>query len=198
MDWFDQMRNKLFGEPVERSGHLHHGPLERGEGFMQRYQDWLRSNERRDLLAHFREMLTQEQRSADTALHLFANQQATGMQIKRPKGSEPPVLQYLQEEFKNRVLAEGYRMHLADQKISPDGVHRERYYLKPAITGSSTQPPLDQRYGNILVETWGDDAGKPEHLKVMITVYNDRLYSPAESGMALINSLFEDRGRAFN
>ena len=135
----------------------------------------------------------QEQLSADTALHLFTSEQATGMQIQRPAKAEKEMLRYLMEEFKDRVTEEGYRLHLSDQRIKHDGEHRERYYLKPAIENTA-EKPLPQRYGNVMIETWGDGE-MPERLKVLITVYSDRLYSPAESGMALINSLLSDRGR---
>lgn len=196
MDWFDNLKEKLFGEPVKRSGQLHHGPLQRSEAFLQRYERWYSGTERERWLEHFREMFDRELVVQDTDLHLFSTAQATGMQLKRPRDADPEMLHFLQEEFKDQVIQEGYRVHLSDHRISPAGQHRERYYLKPEIAVAELKPPLPQRFGNVLIENWGDEAGKARHLKVLITVYSDRLYSPAESGMALINSLLTGRGRA--
>ncbi len=198
MDWFDRLKEELFGESVRRSGQLHHGPLERSGSFLQRHQQWKASEERRALLAHYRELLDQERRSADTALHVFSTTQATGIQITRPKHAAADVLNHLLEEFKDRTLEEGYGLHLSDHRISEEGEHRERYYLKPSIRSSGSRPPLPQRFGNVLLECWGDQEGRAMNLKVLITVYSDRLYMPAESGMALISSLLSERGRAFS
>lgn len=197
MDWLDRLRTSLFGESVQRSGHLHHGPLERSAAFLERYEQWSESDERSRVLAHFRQLLSQEQRHSDTAMHLFLTPQATGMQIARPVDASPEVLHFLQEEFKDRLIAEGYRVNLADHKIDPMGEHRERYSLKPNISAAAA-PPLPQLFGNVAIETWGNNLGKAERLKVLITVYSDRLYSPAESGIALINSLLAGRGRALS
>jgi hypothetical protein len=136
-------------------------------------------------------MLSQEQRTADTAMHLFSTAQATGMQLKKPEGSSPDVLLHLMEEFKDRVIKTGYRVHLSDHRINLQGEDRERYYLKPSMSGEGLKPPLPQRFGNVLIEIWGSGSGKAEHLKVLITVYSDRLYTPAGSGMVLISSLLE-------
>jgi hypothetical protein len=197
MDWIDRLKDMLFGEPVRQSGHLHHGPLKRSEEFLRRHERWLKSAARNKLLEHYREMLHQEQRTADTELHLFGTEQATGVQITRSSFTSPEALRHLLEEFKDKVIAEGYRLHLSDHRISPKGEERERYYLKPSIASDKLDPPLPQRYGNVLIENWGNGRD-PDHLKVLITVYNDRLYSAADSGMALINSLFEERGRVRN
>ncbi len=195
MDWFDELKEKLFGEPVERTGQLHHGPLKRGDTFLERHRRWLESHDRKALLAHFRELYNKEQRSADTALHLFSSVQATGLQIQRPKGFSPEVLHHLLEEFKERVIGEGYRTHLSDHRISAEGEHRERYYLKPSIPSDHLQPPLPQRFGNVLIENWGNTDGRADHLKVLITVFNDRLYQPPEPGMELIGILLDERHR---
>ncbi len=148
-------------------------------------------------MQHLRDLFHREQLSSDTDLHIFSSAQATGVQVKLPADREPEDLQFLLEEFKERVIAEGYRIHLSDHRIDLKGGVRERYYLKPSIPSDRLQPPLTQLFGNVLIENWGGPEG-PDHLKVLITVYSDRLYEPAGSGMALINSLFADRGRALS
>jgi hypothetical protein len=196
MEWWESLREKLFGPQVERTGQLHHGPLVRSEGFQKRHLRWLAGSDRAHLLEEYQAMLAQEQLSSDTALHLLSTSQATGVQMKRPSGAPASALQHLHEEFKDKVIAEGYRVHLSDHRISTGGLHRERYYLKPTIPSDALEPPLPQRYGNVLLESWGREADAPEHLKVLITVYSDRLYMPALSGMKLISSLLEEvRGR---
>ncbi len=197
MDWFDTLKEKLFGEPVKRSGQLHHGPLVRSEGFKARFERW-KAKGRSGLLQHLRDLFNREQLSSDTDLHIFSSAQATGVQMKLPADRDPEEFRFLLEEFKDRVIAEGYRLHHSDHRIDPKGEERERYYLKPEIASDRLQPPLPQRFGNVLIENWGDGGDGPRHLKVLITVYSDRLYEAAESGIALINSLFADRGRALS
>ena len=52
------------------------------------------------------------------------------------------------------------------------------------------EPPIDQRYGNISLELilYND---KPHYLKLMASVYSDRLYSEPESFSDLVELLFE-------
>ncbi len=192
MDWFDNLKQRLFGEVVQRTGQLHHAPLVRDPGFETRHAQWMAFGEARGQLGELRDMLDQELKRGDTArLHLFRDAKATGMQLQRPPHWPVDSLHHLLDAFRQQVLDMGYRVQMSDLRISVQGEHRERHYLKPDMHGSGT--PLDQRYGNILLEAWGAERSA-SHLKVLATVYSDRLYSPALSGTELLSSLTTGRG----
>jgi len=198
MDWFDTLRQRLFGEAVQRTGQLHHGPLKRTPEFEARHAEWKAFGTCEKQLDELRQLLYQEQRSGDTLfLHLFLDAKATGMQVQRPTHWPADSLHHLLDAFRDQVLHLGYRIQLSDHRISIHGEHRERYYLKPDVEPTGPDSPLDQRYGNILLEAWGPDTGAT-HLKVLATVYSDRLYSPALSGTELLTTLVELRGRPFS
>lgn len=194
MDWFDSLKQRLFGEVVQRTGRLHHGPLVRSAEFEARHAQWMAFGEARERLRELHQLLEREQREGDTTeLHLFHDGKATGMQLKRPAHWPADSLHHLLDAFRQQVLALGYRVQMSDLRISVEGEHRERHYLKPKLENNDPNVPLDQRYGNILLEAWGTDQGAT-NLKVLATVYSDRLYSPALSGMELITSLTTGRG----
>ncbi|MEX1132305.1 MAG: hypothetical protein WEC15_03700 [Flavobacteriales bacterium] len=194
MDWFDNLKERLFGEAVQRTGRLHHAPLVRTPAFEARHAQWLAFGEGRKQLGELHDLLDQEKRTGDTPrLHLFSDAKATGMQLRRPAHWPADSLHHLLDAFRQQVLGLGYRVHMSDLRISVQGEHRERHYLKPETDTTGTGELVDQRYGNILLEAWGPDDGA-EYLKVLATVYSDRLYSPALSGMELLSSLTTGRG----
>jgi hypothetical protein len=196
MDWFDQLKERLFGSDNKPTGHLHHGPLERGDAFLQRHRTWM-ARDAASLLEQYRGQLDQEVLHADSPLHLLHTPQASGMQLQLPKGAAPDSLGHLLDLFKDRILAMGYRLQLADQRIAADGRVKERYYLKPGPAAGYGDAPLPQRFGNVLLEAWGDGQ-QLRHLKVLCTVYSDRLYQEAESTDVLWTNLLSTRGLPFS
>lgn len=194
MDWLDALKQRLFGEAMQRTGQLHHGPLIRSTAFEKRHAQWLGSREYGLQLNELRTWFDRERQSGLTAqVHLFSDAKATGMQVQHPEHWPAHSLHHLLDAFRDRVIELGYHVQVSDHRINVDGVQRERHYLKPDIAQLAPGATLDQRYGNILLEAWGpgEDA---RHLKVLATVYNDRLYSPPLSGMELLSTLLEVRG----
>lgn len=194
MDWIDGLKNKLFGGAVQKTGQLHHALLKRSAAFEARHAHWLAFGEGRERLRELNELLEQENRQGDTAeLHLLRDPKATGMQLKRPAHWPPESMHHLMDAFREQVIGLGYRVQMSDLRISVSGEHRERHYLKPGTGTEMPAGPIDQRYGNILIEVWGAE-NEAKHLKVLATVYQDRLYSPAASGMELLSLLTAGRG----
>lgn len=192
MDWFDSLKQRLFGEAVQRSGKLHHGPLQRNAAFGERHAAWLAGGEAERRLAELRGWLGRERSLGDTAeLHLFSDAKATGLQLQRPAHWPADALHHLLDLLRDRVKELGYRVQLSDLRIGLDGEHRERHYLKPALTTLQEGRPADQRYGNILLEAWGPQ-GEAQRLKVLATVYSDRLYGEASSGTELLDVLLAE------
>lgn len=194
MDWIDGLKNKLFGGAVQKTGQLHHALLKRSVAFKAKHSNWLISGQCRKQLQELNELLEQEIRHGDTTeLYLLRDAKATGMQLERPAHWPTDSLHHLMEAFREQVIDLGYRTQMSDLRISMNGEHRERHYLKPVSGGDVPGAAIDQRHGNILIEVWGPE-NEAQHLKVLATVYHDRLYSPASSGMELLSLLTAGRG----
>lgn len=194
MDWIDGLKNKLFGGAVQKTGQLHHALLKRSVAFEVKHSNWLNSGLYRELSQELNALLEQEVRHGDTTeLHLLRNAKATGMQLERPAHWPADCLHHLMDAFREQIIALGYRTQMSDLRISMSGEYRERHYLKPIWSSDIPGAAIDQRYGNILIEVWGTE-NEAEHLKVLATVYHDRLYSPAASGMELLSLLTAGRG----
>ena len=194
MDWIDGLKNKLFGGAVQKTGQLHHALLKRSVGFEAKHSNWLISGECRKQLWELNELLEQEIRQGDTTeLYLLSDAKATGLQLKRPDHWPADSLHHLMDAFREQILELGYRLQMSDLRISVNGEHRERHYLKPVSDSDVPDAAIDQRYGNILIEAWGAE-NEAKQLKVLATVYHDRLYSPATSGMELLSLLTTGTG----
>jgi len=196
MNWFEHVRDRLFGE-VERTSHIHHGSLVRTEAYWARHAQWLRTGEGKMLLHDLRTWLEDHRRGLETPLTVMDNPKASGFRLQRPKGWSSTSLQHLLDHFRTVILRNGYRTQLSDLRIDLEGVHRERYYLKPDIQYDPVHGPLDQRYGNILIEAWGPDR-RPWMLHVLLTFYSDRLYGPPLPSGGLFDELLADAGRALS
>lgn len=187
MDWWDQLRERLFGGPVAATGQLHHGPLVRNAQYAARHTVWAMSGEAGRQRMELREWLAQERAHGDGPhLYLLADAKAHGLQLQRPAHWPADALHHHLDELRDRVLELGYRPQMSDVRISTEGTLRERHYLKPEPVAAAVQ---DQRYGNILLEVWGPQDGA-RHLKVLATTYQDRNYSVARSGDELLDLLW--------
>lgn len=108
--------------------------------------------------------------------------------------------QLLQLLLRERVLAAGYRTQVADLRryALGKGVEQtDRYYLKPRMSfdlvgdtplDMHTAGQLSQGFGNVLVELVTRDE-RPHLLKLSATVYQDRVYRPADQFAQLIELL---------
>lgn len=92
--------------------------------------------------------------------------------------------------LKEQVRTLGYRVQISDTRTfnRPNWVETiDRHYLKPRPQFNQDQP-LDQRFGNILIEHHlRDDA--PHYLKFSSTTYQDRLFKDPEEFKALMQAI---------
>ncbi|SHN01236.1 hypothetical protein SAMN04488057_105201 [Cyclobacterium lianum] len=90
------------------------------------------------------------------------------------------------------VLGLGYRKVSLDRKIEVE--HElvkvtERYYFKPPLAAADLEKKIDQLFGNISLEKISLN-NRPNYLKVLVTVYADRLYLKAAPFDRFMDQLF--------
>ncbi|MEL6535288.1 MAG: hypothetical protein AAFQ98_07755 [Bacteroidota bacterium] len=123
-------------------------------------------------------------------VHLFDTANAKGFALSYPNSLGELGFQHLFDLLKEQVLTMGYRQANSDRKISDKGRFVqtvERHYLKPGR--QQFEPPIDQRYGNVLIELVKENDD-PRYIKVMVSMYNDRLYKPAAPFHEFLDLLF--------
>lgn len=123
-------------------------------------------------------------------MQFFESAYANGFALSYPSSLGPLGFQHLFDLLRDQVLGMGYRMANSDRKLADKETHittTEKHYLKPIQ--NTPEPPLNQRYGNVLIELIKEDD-TPQYLKVMVTTYNDRRYLSADSFDDFIKVLF--------
>ncbi|HAA13550.1 MAG TPA: hypothetical protein DCE41_18405 [Cytophagales bacterium] len=123
-------------------------------------------------------------------VHLFDSPTANGFALSFPRNLGKLGFQHLFDLLKEQVQAMGYRLANSDRKHTDKGQFVqtvERHYLKPNVR--QFEPPVDQRYGNVLIELVKEDDD-PRYIKVMTTAYNDRQYQPAAPFHDFLERLF--------
>jgi len=188
--------DKIFGKPSSTSDdNFISGPLQRDDQFEKAFQFWKSSSASSKALEKIRSAY------ADVAIndtfrqdfHQYKSPQANGFFINMKLGIPQESFPMLMDLFKERVLDVGYSLYTSDRKYKevPTGMKRiDKHYLKPQI-GIDIEPPIDQRFGNILLEYTAIDE-TPEYLKVMASVYSDRNYRKASAYEELMEILFRD------
>ena len=182
---------KLLGRKNDKEP-LVSGKLERSDEFQAKYKRWKESSILNSVLGDLQIAYNKSNAFGmyNPAFHVYNSQQANGFFFNTQMQFTDDIYSYILEYFKERVLELGYAIYTSDRKLSDkeNGVQQvDRHYLKPAIT--DTQPPVDQKYGNVLIElfTLNDEV---QYLKVMVSVYSDRSYSIPKPFLEFIEFLF--------
>jgi hypothetical protein len=95
--------------------------------------------------------------------------------------------------FSQRIIDLGYEQVSLDRKfeeINDQVKVTEKFYFKPPLQRLGTGDLIDQLYGNMTLEKVSVD-NKPNFIKIMATVYSDRLYQDARPFDQLIDRLFQ-------
>lgn len=192
MSFFDQLINKIFPQG-KKDIILTNEVLKRSKTEYQTYQDWVQSDESKFILDNiFRAYhLKKTDIKHPIPIALFQSEYANGFAIANCSSLLNSDYKMLLEHFKKQVLALGYRQSGSNRKVTAQQnrvITKEHYYLKPPI---QTEPPIDQRFGNISIELILHDD-KPHFLKLMASIYSDRLYSEALDFNDLVEQLFSE------
>lgn len=114
-------------------------------------------------------------------IHLFQSAYANGFAITyNPAFFSSQDFHFLFDLLKDRVLPMGYRKTIAERKIYDRATFVEtieKYYLKPQMP-QDKEGLFNQLYGNVLLELVLIND-KPSYIKVLVSLYSDRLYTKA-------------------
>ncbi|MEM9324652.1 MAG: hypothetical protein AAGA85_03315 [Bacteroidota bacterium] len=191
MSFFDQVYEKLFPkgntQPVTVQKVLH-----RNERYMEEYSEW--QTKRRALIIKTINnslQLSRKEIEQNPPVHLLSSKGSNGFALGYSEIYTSSELQFLLDWFAEKVLANfRYKRANADITIVEKGKQVEtieKYYLKPK---NDFDPPIDQQFGNILIENSLMD-NQPNYLKFMANTYSDRNYTEARNLDELIDFLLK-------
>lgn len=189
--YFEEVYNKLFRKQSPKEPVVHE-LLKRTEKDISDFTLWQASEERMNLVQDLDRAYHLKQQKVESAMkvHLLETQYANGFAITFNELFTPDNFQFLFDYFKERVLAQGYKLAQADRRISDKETYEEtieKWYLKP-IAGGLEKKQIDQRFGNVIIEKVDIDR-KPSFLRLMANVYQDHLYTKAEPFEKLFDKL---------
>jgi len=189
MSFFDVVYNKLF-KKHEPNTVLSHKTLKRSEKQQANFKDWLASIDSQSLLEEIHKAyhLKRTDIDSDIPILLFRSVYANGFAIKNNERIGDQDFHYLLDYFKDKLLKIGYRQAGSDSKITAkEGfvLTVDKFYMKPPL---QVEPPIDQLYGNIAIELHLMDD-KPNYLKLMASIYSDRMYKEHEDFDELVELL---------
>jgi hypothetical protein len=194
-EFVDRILNKLFGDREETSPEEMlpiKEKLKRSDKFLYKFQEWKDSGRSKAVftrLSNLHKDVLNGQRT--DLLHVHKTPQANGFFFDDRTGVAAEEFSFILDYFKDRALEEGYSIYSSEnryQEKSDSVQEMERHYLKPYLD-PSLELPIDQRYGNILLEYVAYNK-KPAYLKVMVSCYSDRNYTKALDFSGLVQKFF--------
>lgn len=193
MAFLDNLWDRLFPNDKDKRPVQVMEELRRSTHYKNSYNTWKESSEAKSLLKAVERSyyLKKNHIQGEYALHLFQSASANGFALTHHPSLDPQTFQFLLDFWRDRMLALSYRLANTDRQIREKGNYVEtieKHYLKPPL--SRNQAQADQRFGNVLLEYVLIDQ-QPSYLKVMVTVYSDRLFTEAQPFDELLDHLFQ-------
>ncbi len=169
---------------------LIHEVLSRSDQYNRKYAIWKSHGHYHELLNDIRTSYELKLKGIEQNphVHILNSQYANGIAIGYSDYFVESDFPNLSDLFAERIMPLGYKTANKDLLIRDKSGYTEsieKYYLKPII---NSDPPLDQKFGNILVEHVKIND-KPSYLKLSANVYNDRLYSKALDFKTLLEKI---------
>lgn len=187
MESIKTLVGRLFTSRAPAKASLYHGPLLRSEAFQEERLQARGTPGYRALRQATHQAWLAARRGSEGPMHMFCSAHATGVLFLRDRATPDRSFRQLLDDMAELVAGLGYKQQLADTRVDEAGIQRDRIYMKPWPLGA--EPPLQQRYGNINLEQWGP-VGRVQGMKVLVTIYQDRLYAPAAEASELFDVLF--------
>lgn len=126
-------------------------------------------------------------------VHIFDSPYANGFALSYENPLDLKSFSRLFLAFSQRLLALGYEQVSLDRKLEEinDQVKvTEKFYFKPPLQLPAEGELISQLYGNIALEKVSVD-NEPSYIKLLATVYSDRLYQDAKPFDQLMDGIFE-------
>lgn len=195
-NFFDELFNKVF-KPSDKS------PMKVKENFVINEIDqsdldlWIESQESADLFSliyknyHFKRTGINDR----PQVHILDTPYANGFAVTYEEPFDLKSFSRLFLAFSQRILALGYEQVSLDRKfeeINDQVKVTEKFYFKPPFQLPAEGELISQLYGNVALEKVSID-NKPSFIKLLATVYSDRLYQDAKPFDQLMDRIFEKR-----
>jgi hypothetical protein len=195
MSLFNAIITKIFPKPDKiESGHqpVISEPIKRGEKFVERYNDWIDSEEARSIISTIHKGFNNYLISgkADIPIGKYQGQGLSGLYIEGESKIRDEVYSFLLDYIKERISFLNYRFYrsLYEAKERTGKIHsKEQYYFKPKP--SSYELPVAQEYGNLTIEVDRIDE-EVTYLKIMATSYAGFDYQEPKDFNELIEYIF--------
>ncbi|WP_297335751.1 hypothetical protein [Algoriphagus sp.] len=161
---------------------------------LNQIDQWIYSSEGMTLLGriyknyHFKK----SQINDSPQVHLLESPYANGFAVTYEDPLTPESFSKLFLAFSRRILALGYQQVSLDRKIEEINEQvktTEKFYLKPPLQAPKPDELISQLYGNVSIEKITIN-NQPSYLKLVVTVYSDRLYQDAIPFEQLMDNVF--------
>ena len=130
---------------------------------------------------------------AHPQVHIFESPYANGFALIYDGPFDLKSFSKIFLAFSQRILALGYVQVSLDRKfeeIDDQVKTTEKFYFKPPMQLPTHGELISQLYGNVTLEKVSIDH-KPNFIKLLATVYSDRLYHDAKPFDQLMDRIFE-------
>lgn len=204
MGFFERIYQQIFGqdEHKEKPTPYRPGkrpyltePLRRNQEQQQFYYRWITEKSYLSTLHLVGQAYANQQsgQASDLEIRMLNMPAAKGFGIVYHPMIPIAEFRALTDFFRDKVKGLGYRQYVGDQQSFDEPNHVrtvDKYYLKPPIYEIIEGQPLDQQFGNILIECHLTNL-TPSYIKVLATTYSDRLYTEPKPFDELVDLLFE-------
>lgn len=181
-NYFDGLLNKVFGN-ASKQGVSHKENFALTPERIKQVNLWLDESEGEDLLNRLYNnyYFKKNQINDRPQVHLFSTKYANGFAITFEEPLTPQSFNNVFHAFAARILEMGYKQVSLDRKIEEKVgkvLEIEKFYFKPPLQMPEEGQLISQLFGNVALEKVITD-NQPSYLKLLATVYSDRLYQDA-------------------
>jgi hypothetical protein len=156
---------------------------------------WLKLEESEQLLSIVYKNYHFKRSGIDThpQVHILDSPYANGFALTYEEPFDLKSFSRIFLAFSQRILALGYEQVSLDRKfeeINEQVKVTEKFYFKPPLQLPVAGELITQLYGNVTLEKVSVD-NKPNFIKLLATVYSDRLYQDAKPFDQLMDRIFD-------
>lgn len=189
MKFVEDILKKLFAD--KNAAVIHKENFRQEEGEEAEVAEWKDSPEGKRIFEtiYTNYQLQKTGEEVTPEMHVFRSPYANGIAVFYDSPLDSKTFSQLFFAFGQRMLDLGYERVSLDRTIQEKatGVNTtEKQYLKPRATFTADR--TDQLFGNVAIEKVAVNH-QPQMIKILVTVYSDRLYTKARSFESFIEAL---------